>query len=330
VAEARSKTRGFWLAVILVAVSTALGVTGPANAGPGKSRQVARVVTPDAWRAYPLNHVRPENADEQAATDACDFEARQRRGTRALLVFLVGRVNFRNGAFGVGSDSEFKPNRVVHDILMEAAHAYDRCRGSARKKVRIAYGVTNYELSRELSTHRQASRAGRAQYRLARRLEREYPAGIQSALAADLEPGWDPRGSGYAVALARGGTRGRLPYFNIGTAGHCPPYGAGCQGNWTLADIGRVSQNDRIIPLPEIYYPRQARSWNRVAKAWDSRHCRRKSGRGCYEFGGVTSAPVGCNGVAFTQRQAWLRMRRITRNPVGRRIIYYNPRRVGC
>ena len=128
-AEARSKTRGFWLAVILVAVSTATGVNGPAHAAPGKSRQDARAVTPDAWRAYPLNHVRRENADEQAAKDACDFEARQRRGTRALLVFLVGRVNFRGGAFGVGSDSEFKPNNVVHDILMEAALAYDRPRG---------------------------------------------------------------------------------------------------------------------------------------------------------------------------------------------------------
>jgi len=116
--------------------------------------------------------------------------------------------------------------------------------------------------------------------------------------------------------------------------GQCPPFGTACQGNWSVKDIARGSQDQRVIPLPQIYYPRQAKAWAHVANRWDlaDGNCpkRKRRKRGCYDFGGVTSHPAGCAGVEFTPEESWRRLRQAADNRVGRRLIYFNPRRVGC
>lgn len=298
----------------------ALVASSPASAAP--------VDAPKPWRSYPLNQVE-ENVAAQAQQDGCDFARRQSGRRRALLIFLMGRANHYQGRFGVGADERFTPNGEVTDILLSGARGYRQCRNPG-KKANLAYGVTNYELTQQISSNRNAKRAGRAQLGVAKRLSRMLPRGVGSAVAGDIEPGWDPRGSGRALNLTRGAAGAGKVYYNFGTAGHCRPYGTGCQGNWSYVDIGRVSQDEGIIALPEIYYPRQADAWARVANLWDRApgNCRRR--KPCYGFGGVTSFPVGCAGASYTPRQSWLQMKRATRRTVGRRIIYFNPRRVGC
>jgi hypothetical protein len=289
---------------------------------------------PPPWRSYPLNQVE-SNLAAQARQDACDFASRQRNpGRRALLIFLMGRANQHRGKFGVGSDGDFTPNNRVFEVLREAGQAYRRCRSGPRKRVDIAYGVTNYELSRSIRANDSARQAGLAQARVANKLDRRLPRGVGAAIAGDIEPGWDPMGSGLALNLVRGGAGSRGQYFNLGTAGHCPPFGTACQGNWTPADIARGSQNRGVIPLPQIYYPRQAKTWARIANRWDrlGGNCpkRKRKKHGCYDFGGATSHPTGCAGVDFTPEESWRRLRQATDNHVGRRLIYFNPRRVSC
>ncbi len=295
------------------------------------ARKPNKVKVPDRWRSYPLNQVEG-NLTAQARQDACDFESRQKGGRRALLIFLVGRANQKDGKFGVGDDGNFRSNERVYNALLSAGKAYRDCRSSRRKRVDIAYGVTNYELSQEIATQRNARRAGAAQARVALKLSRRFPRGVGGVVAGDIEPGWDPGGSGMALSLTKGAARPKGAYYNFGTAGQCRPYGSGCQGNWTYADIGKVSQDKGIIPLPEIYYPRQGKTWDRVASRWDllPGRCRNPRRRECYDFGGVTSYPVGCAGVQYSSRKSWLRMRKATSHSVGRRIIYFNPRRIGC
>lgn len=301
----------------------------------GSSGQSTRAPkAPPPWRSYPLNQVE-SNLAAQARQDACDFASRQRNpDRRALLIFLMGRANKHKGKFGVGRDDDFTPNNRVYEVLREAGQAYRDCRSSPRKRVDIAYGVTNYELTQSIQTNDSARKAGLAQARVARKLNRRLPRGVGAAAAGDIEPGWDPRGSGLALSLVSGGAGSEGQYFNLGSAGHCPPFGTGCQGNWTQADIARGSQDKGVIPLPQIYYPRQARTWAHIANRWDrlGGNCpkRKRKRHGCYDFGGATSHPTGCAGVDFTPAESWRRLRQATDNHVGRRLIYFNPRRVGC
>ena len=298
----------------------AVPMTSPASAAP--------VDAPKPWRSYPLNQVEG-NLAAQARQDGCDFARRQSGDRKALLILSMGRVNQHRGRFGVGTDNRFTPNGKVTDALLSAGRGYKQCRRPALK-TDIAYGVNNFELTQQISSNRDARRAGKAQVKVAKRLARKLPRGIGTALAGDIEPGWDPRGSGRALSLTRGAAGEGKEYYNFGTSGQCPPFGTACQGNWTYFDIGRASQDEGIISLPEIYYPGQAQAWARVANKWDNApgKCRRRLP--CYDFGGVTSFPVGCAGATYTPRQSWLEMRRATRRTVERRIIYFNPRRVGC
>lgn len=306
------------------------GAVASAPERSGASAARAKVNPPEPWRAYPLNQVE-SNLAAQAAQDACDFESRQPAHRRALLVFLVGRASRQNGKFGVGSDPNFRPNNRIYNALHEAGKAYARCR-SGSKKVDIAYGVTNYKLSSEIASQRGAHDAGVALRRVADKLARRAPRGVGAAVATDIEPGWDPNGSGIAIALSHGAAETRRAAYNLGSVGRCPPFGTGCQGNWTYVDVGRVSQDKGVIPLPQIYHPRQAKTWARAANRWDlaGRNCPHANRRNCFDFGGVTSQPQECSGVFFTPRESWLRMRRATVRRVGRRIIYFNPREVGC
>lgn len=320
VLHAKAVTTQRLVGAVAAVFALALLVTSPASA--------ATVDAPKPWRSYPLNQVEG-NLAAQARQDGCDFARRQSGGRKALLIFLMGRANEHRGRFGVGDDDRFTPNKKVANALLSAGRGYKQCRSPGRR-ADIAYGVTNYELTRQISSNRGARRAGRAQARVAKKLARKLPRGIGTALAGDIEPGWDPSGSGRALSLTRGAAGEGKDYYNFGTAGKCRPFGTGCQGNWTYFDIGRASQDEGIIALPEIYYPKQAQTWARVANKWDNApgKCRRRLP--CYDFGGVTSFPVGCAGATYTPRQSWLEMRRATRRTVERRIIYFNPRRIGC
>ncbi len=289
---------------------------------------------PPPWRSYPLNQVE-SNLAAQARQDACDFASRQRNpDRRALLIFLMGRANQHDGTFGVGRDDDFTPNNRVFEVLREAGQAYGECRSSRRMRVDIAYGLTNYELSESIQTNGSARQAGLAQARVVKKLNRRLPRGVGAATAGDIEPGWDPGGSGRALNLVRGGAGEGPQYFNFGTAGQCPPFGTACQGNWTPTDIARGSQDQGVIPLPQIYYPRQAQTWGLIANRWDrlGGNCpkRKRKKNGCYDFGGATSHPTGCAGVEFTPEESWRRLRQATDNRVGRRLIYFNPHRVSC
>lgn len=299
-----------------------LGATGAERAGK----------EPKRWRAYPLNQV-PENLRAQVQRDACDFESRQANGTRrAVLIFSFGRANFENGNYGAGSDSNFRSNKRIGNAIVDAARAYDGCRGSSNKRVVIAYGVTNFELTQEIRSPKRAKAFGRAQHQTVAQIKSRLPKGVSAALASDVEPGWDRRGSGRAINLVRSGAAARGSYFAFGTVGRCKPFGKRCQGNWSPLDIGKISQDNGIVSLPEIYYPKQAQAWARVAKVWDNagNNCRGPKSRRCYEFGGVTAYPKGCAGVQYTPKESLKRMRKATRHEVGRAVVYFNPRRVGC
>ena len=312
---------------------TAAFLLGAADSG-GQNTAPRGDKVPPLWRSYPLNQVE-SNLAAQARQDACDFASRQRDGKRrALLIFLMGRANQHRGKFGVGPDGDFVPNNRVFKVLRQAGKAYKDCRSSRRMRVDIAYGLTNYKLSGSIRTHDAARRAGLAQARVTKKLRRQLPRGVGAAAAGDIEPGWDPKGSGRALSLVRGGAGQGSQYFNFGSAGHCPPFGTACQGNWTRLDVARGSQDQRVIPLPQIYYPRQARTWARIAERWDRAggNCSKRNRKrgGCYRFGGATSHPTGCAGVEFTPEESWRRLRQAADHHVGRRLIYFNPRRVSC
>jgi len=278
-----------------------------------------------------LNQVQA-NLAAQAEQDACDFEAHQSGPRRALLIFLVGRASRQNQKFGVGPDDNFRPHNRIYTALSAAADAYARCRSTPAKHVDIAYGVTNYELTQEIGTQTGAREWGASQSRVVEKLARTAPEGVGAAMAGDIEPGWDQMGSGLALSLMHGAAEGAQDVYNFGAVGQCRPFGDGCQGNWSYVDIGRAAQDSGIIALPQIYYGQQAKTWARTANRWDlaGNNCPRSNRRDCFKFGGVTSHLQGCAGVEFTPRESWLRMRRATRRPVGRRLIYFNPRGVSC
>ncbi len=314
-----------------LALSGLAGATATAERAKEPSAKAARVNPPEPWRSYPLNQVRA-NLAAQAQQDACDFESHQVGPRRALLIFLVGRASRQNGKYGVGPDDNFRPHNRVYTALEAAANAYATCRGTPSKQVDIAYGVTNYELSQEIATQKGATAWATAQRRVVNKLAKNSPKGVGAAMAGDIEPGWDPSGSGLALSLMHGSAASSQAVYNFGAAGLCKPFGSGCQGNWSYVDIGRAAQDSGIIALPQIYYGKQAKTWARIANRWDlaGNNCPRSDKRDCFSFGGVTSHIQGCAGVDYTPRESWLRMRRATRRPVGRRIIYFNPRGVGC
>ncbi|HYH61664.1 MAG TPA: hypothetical protein VD766_07330 [Solirubrobacterales bacterium] len=318
----------FALALAVSGLATAVATTERAG---GSSAEAARVNPPEPWRSYPLNQVRA-NLAAQAEQDACDFEARQTGTRRALLIFLVGRASRQNGKFGVGPDDNFRPHNRIYTALESAADAYASCRDTPSKQVDIAYGVTNYELSQEIATQAGARDWALAQGRVIEKLAENAPDGVGAAMAGDIEPGWDQLGSGLALSLMHGAAESARDVYNFGTVGLCRPFGSGCQGNWSFVDIGRAAQDSGIIALPQIYYGKQAKTWARTANRWDlaGNNCPRANKRDCFKFGGVTSHIQGCAGVHYTPRESWLRMRRATRRPVGRRLIYFNPRGVGC
>ncbi len=291
------------------------------------------IKAPQPWRSYPLNQVE-SNLEAQARQDACDFATRQRNSRkRALLIFLMGRANKDGGKFGVGRDNDFIPNSRVVEVLREAGEAYKECRKQGMR-VDIAYGVTNYELRQSMGSNETARETGRAQARAAKELDRKLPRGVGAVVAGDIEPGWDQKGSGRALELIRGGASEGVQYFNFGTAGQCPPFGSACQGNWTPTDLARGSQDNGVIPLPQIYYPGQAATWGNIANRWDrlGGNCPRSEREkdGCYEFGGATSQPKGCSSTQFKPEESWHRLRKATDHKVGDRLIYFNPRGVSC
>ncbi len=314
---------GIFVAVGSLALAT---LASGAPGGEPAVRQGPRA--PQAWRAYPLNQVNANLAD-QAQQDACDFEAHQSGRRRGLLIFLVGRVSRQRGDFGVGPNSNFHPNNRIYRALLKSGRAYADCRSGGHQRVDVAYGVTNYKLSSEISSNRGVVQAGRAQAHVARKLARHFPNGVGAAAAGDIELGWDRRGSSAALNLAHGAAGQAGDYYNFGTPGHCPPFGRQCQGNWSPLDVGRASQDKGTIALPEVYYPKQAQTWARIAARWDRANCPERR-RHCFDFGGVTGTVRGCNGAAYTPRASWLRMRKATKRRVGRRLIQFNPRRVGC
>jgi hypothetical protein len=310
---------------LLVAIggATSGGSTHTASAATERAASAPR-----PWRSYPLNQVGSNLAD-QARQDACDFARRQREPQKkALLIFLMGRANKQGGDFGVGRDNDFIPNSRIVDVLAEAGDQYKQCRENDNMKVDIAYGVTNYELRQSIGSNEAANEAGKAQARAVKDLRQKLPRGVGAVAAGDIEPGWDERGSGRALELIRGAA-GEVGYYNFGTAGQCPPFGPECQGNWTISDVAKGSQDQGVVPLPQIYYPKQAALWADVANRWDriEGNC---SGNNCYVFGGATSQPKGCTGVDFRPADSFNRLKKATNNVVQRRLIYFNPRRVGC
>ena len=319
------------LAALLMALGFLASPTGTTSAGAADGQSDP----PRIWRSYPLNHLAPDLTAQvaQAREDACDFATRQREpDTRALLIFLVGRANDLEGQFGVGRDNKFTPNSQVYEILLAAGRAYRACRTDPRMKTDIAYGVTNYELSEVIESNALARQAGLAQVGVAKKLDIHLPRGVGAAVAGDIEPGWDPYGSDKALSLVRGGAGEGVDYYNFGTAGRCPPFGDACQGDWTPLDLARASQGQGVIPLPQIYYPNQARTWANIADLWDRHKCpkRKRLRGGCYVFGGATSHPVDCANVTFTPRESFRSLRQASDHHVERRLIYFNPRRVSC
>lgn len=322
-------------ACVATALLTALGFASSATdtssaSAARKSAAQKGANAPRPWRSYPLNQVE-SNLEDQARQDACDFASRQREpDRRALLIFLMGRANQHDGKFGVGPDRDFISNERIFEVLSEAGDAYKECRSSRNMQVDIAYGLTNYELTQSIGTNRAARQIGRAQAGVAKKLNRSLPSGVGAVTAGDIEPDWDQQGSGRALNLVSGAAGQGVQYFNFGTSGKCPPFGSACEGNWTQGDIARGSQDQGVIPLPQIYYGKQAKTWATIANQWDRQdgNCPRK--KRCYEFGGATSQPKECYGTEFSPEESWRRLRQAANHEVGRRIIFFNPRGITC
>ncbi len=260
------------------------------------------------------------------------------------MLLNFGRAHVQAGEFGAGH-RPFYSNADILAALSEAAFSYrrDGCHRKGRSAT-IAYGVGNYKFSSTGNdgspiSPQLAEAAGAAQLQTARKLRQSENARDYAAVAGDLEPGWDPTPAGVKVgkALARGADSGDLPYYDFGTAGHCPPYSGqepGC-GSWRLKVLGNVSQKRMAVALPEIYYDYQAEQWARVRKRWDRRHagaqeCSRDWTSKCYAFAGATSEPTAC-GADLSPSGSWNAL--WNANPVGsvaRELIYYNPDQISC
>ena len=322
----------------------------------GERRKPGARKPPRPVDAYPLIAI-PENLATEAANVACRFAKSQPRGKRLMLLnFGRARVQASSSGSGGVPDSQtarefgagrrpFYPNTEILEALVAAASSYrqEECHKDGRSAI-IAYGNGNFELSAngndgEPMTPPLAKEAGAAQLQTAHTLRSSVSPADEVAVAGDLEPGWDPSPAGMKVAkaLARGANSGDLPYYNFGTAGHCPPYDGpdpGC-GSWSFRDLGDISQKRMAIPLPEIYHDYQVEQWASVRERWDRRHgrarkCSRKWRPRCYSFAGVTSQPIAC-GADLPPAQSWKALSKA--NPVGavgRELIFYNPDGFRC
>ena len=302
-----------------------------------------KVNPPDKVNAYPLLAVTRANLKAAAEQDACDFAQNQHQPGHNLMILAFRRAHKKNDEFGVGADrpdSPFFSNHLaIRAVLKAAADGYKACQRPHRT-VTIVYANTNYKISesgddgRPMSTDT-ARMAGYEQFALAFDLNKNPPAGVNySAVAGDIEPGFDPLGDDQARSLAQGASSQRLDYYDFGDAGQCPPIGQ-CQAAWSRADLGAISQANRSHSLPEIYHPEQAQQWAGVRKVWDNspacadaprpRPPRRH--RHCYGFYGAMSEPMVCPGGSdFTPRESWINLRDANpNNTVLGHVVYYNP-----
>ena len=229
---ARSHLALLAAAITGILIAVAPGPASSQGTGDAGSPQ-ARVSPPEPWRSYPLNQVR-QNLAAQAEQDACDFVAHQKGPRRALLIFLVGRASRQNGKFGVGPDDNFRPHNRVYTALEAAANAYASCRALPSQQVDIAYGVTNYELSQEIATQKGVSDWAEAQRRVVNKLTKKAPKGVGAAMAGDIEPGWDPNGSGMALSLIHGSAEGSEDVYNFGSVGIVHAVRTGLPGKLVL------------------------------------------------------------------------------------------------
>jgi hypothetical protein len=323
--------------VTVPADARAVALTVAAN-----PRKPHRPKPPRPANAYPLIAI-PENLATEAANAACSFAQSQPRGKR-LMLLNFGRAHVEAGEFGAGR-RPFYSNAEILEALTAAASAYrqEGCHRKGRSAI-VAYGNGNFELSStgnddEPMSPQLAEEVGAAQLQTALTLQTSLSPPEEVAVAGDLEPGWDPSPTGAKVgkALVRGAASGDLPYYNFGTAGHCPPYAGpdpGC-GSWSFRDLGDISQKRMAVPLPEIYHDYQVEQWASVRERWDRRHgrarkCSRERRPRCYSFAGVTSQPVAC-GADFLPSQSWRQLWKA--NPpgaVGRELVYYNPDGFRC
>ena len=292
--------------------------------------------------SYPLVGIEG-NLSTEAANAACAFAQTQPEGHR-LMLFNLGQAHFEGGEFGAGRGPFFHSNDEILDALNAAAIRYRAadCHlpGTAAT---IAYGVTNYSLSQTGTTDGQgfgpistqlAAQAGAEQLEVVQTLRQSVDPEDDTAVAGDIEPGWDQSAAGVAVgkALVRGANSGDLTYFNFGSAGHCPPYvgtNPGC-GSWGWNDLGAISQKRAAVALPQIYHAFQAEQWNKVRKRWNRRKGCSVNPSACYTFAGVTAEPKQC-GSTFNPRQSWRRLRdAVPEGAIGGELIYYNPELLLC
>lgn len=298
---------------------------------------------PKPVNSYPLIGI-SDNLPTEAANAACSFAQRQPRGRR-LMLFHFGRARAQDEEFGAGR-RPFHSNAVILSALSAAAERYrqDECHRRGRRAT-IGYGVTNYEISTTGDggfpmSPPLARQIGDAQLEVASSLRSSAHARDDTAVAGDIEPGWDPSPAGVKVgrALVAGANTGELPYYNYGSAGNCPPYAGGNPGcgSWRFKDLGAISQKRGAVALPQIYRAYQAEQWNKVRKRWDRRHVRKpdrcldERPPRCYSFAGATSEPKPC-GAELSPGQSWRALRNA--NPVGavdRELIYFNPRQLNC
>jgi hypothetical protein len=323
-----------------------------ATSAPGAKALVMTVATeggnkkikaPKPVNSYPLIGI-SDNLSTEAANAACSFAQSQPRGRR-LMLFHFGRARAEGEEFGAGR-RPFHSNAEILSVLRAAADSYrqDGCHRGGRTAT-IAYGVTNFELSTTGNggfpmSPPLARQVGAAQLEVARSLGSSAHAKDDTAVAGDIEPGWDPSPAGVTVgkAVVAGANTGELPYYNYGSAGNCAPYvggNPGC-GSWGFDDLGVVSQKHEAVALPQIYHAYQAEQWNKVRKRWDRRHVRKPDRclddrpPRCYSFAGATSEPKPC-GSDLSPGQSWRALRKA--NPAGsvdQELIYFNPGQLNC
>jgi hypothetical protein len=307
-----------------------------------RARQTNTETPPAPVPSYPLVAIEGNLATE-AANAACAFAQTQPQGHR-LMLFNLGQAHFEGGEFGAGRRPFFHSNDEILDALIAAANRYRAadCHLPGTSAT-IAYGVTNFFVSETGTTlgddfapmsTKLAREAGAEQLEVALTLRQSVNPEDDTAVAGDIEPGWDQSRAGVAVgkALVRGANTGDLTYFNFGSAGHCPPYAGtnpGC-GSWKWKDLGDISQKRGAVALPQIYHAFQAEQWNRVRKRWNRRKGCSVDPSACYTFAGATSEPKQC-GSNFSPRQSWKRLRdAVPEGAIGGELIYYNPELLLC
>jgi hypothetical protein len=197
-----------------------------------------------------------------------------------------GAVDFSNTRFS---------NSDILAALERAADGYHNCH--VRGGVDIAYGNTNYDLSKSGMSGTDAWYAG---YHQAERAEglgnyqgaKGYTSQTADA-AGDLEPSWET--AFVTKQLVNGNqAQGWALDYDFGSADGCPQSGSAdglCNNGWHVSDVGYVSFHGLALPLPEIYYSANAQQWTVARKVWG----------GDYFFAGVTAS----TGVGLAPASAW-------------------------